>query len=188
MSSGSSYPRCEIDPGSSRSLFFYSALLILLAVAAPWFTALPAVYALLASLPVLVAVPVLFRWARGMLTKIVWHGDGRWVLVGRNGAVHEECHLLPGICVSARVLMLRWQCNDCGNVFRTALLADNCDEEQRRRLVVRLNVTQDDELFRDQSPVAFPGGMFQWIGKVLPAKFAGTSTVLRGGCSAPRSG
>lgn len=185
MSSGNSYPRCEIDVRSSRTLHVYSFLLLTFSFAAPWYAPLPVFLAVPCSLFVLAYASSLFRWARGELSRIVWHGDGRWILVAREGAVHEECCPLPGSWIGVDRVLLRLQCVDCGNVFRTALLPDNCDSNRLRRLIVRLNVTPDDVLFGDQS---LWSRWSQWIGSTLPAKFAGTSTVSRGGCRSSRSG
>ena len=185
MSSGSSYPRCEIDLRSSRTLHVYSLLLVILSMAAPWYTPLPLFFVGPLSMSMLALAPALLRWARGELSRIVWHGDGRWTLVAREGTVHEECHPLPGSWIGVDRVLLRLQCVDCGNVFRAALLPDNCDPDRLRRLIVRLNVTPDDVLFGTQSSWS---RWIQWIGSALPAKFAGTSTVSRGGCRSSRSG
>lgn len=185
MSSGNSYPRCELEVGSSRRLLIYSLLLIMAAVAAPWFSALPVHVATLASALALLPARSSLRWARGELAHIAWQSEGRWTLVERDGAVHDECVLLPGIYVGANLILLRWRCIECDSRFSVALPGDNCDVEQRRRMVVRLNVTPDSELFVSQS---LPESLFQLIGRLLPAKFAGTSTVSRGGCRSSRSG
>lgn len=185
MSSGNSYPRCELELRSSRTLFVYSLLLIIAAVVAPWISALPIHLALLTSVLALLPAHSLLRWARGELADIIWQSEGRWTLVERDGNVHEECMLLPGIYSGANLTLLRWRCIECDSHFRVALLADNCEAEEKRKLVVRLNVTPDAELFIAQS---LPESLVQLIGRLLPAKFAGTSTVSRGGCRSSRSG
>lgn len=185
MSSGNSYPRCELELRSSRTLLVYSLLLILAAATAPWISALPFHLQLLASLLALLCAPPLLRWSRGELAHIIWQSEGRWTLVGHDGDVHDECILLPGIYNGARWSLLHWRCIECDSRFRVALLPGNCDAEEKRRMVVRLNVTPDSELFVAQSS---RDGLFQFTARLLPAKFVGTSTVSRGGCRSSRSG
>ncbi|HEX7029648.1 MAG TPA: protein YgfX [Gammaproteobacteria bacterium] len=150
MSSASSYPRCAIEIRSSRILLLYSFLLAFAAMLAPWLSSLPVVPALLADGIVLFMMPALFRWARGGVRRAAWQSDGRWTLVDRKGHEHAEARLLPGIFIGSRLLALRWQCVSCRRKFRVALLADNCDSHERRRLAVRLRLTSDEELFGDQ--------------------------------------
>ena len=185
MSSGNSYPRCEIDVRASRTLLVYSLLVVMGSGVALWLTPLPYVLALIGSLAALVLAPPLVRWARGELSRIIWHGDGRFTLVAHDGAVHEECSMLPGSWVGIGAALLRWRCAECDRVFHAALLPDNCDSDALRRLIVRLNVTPDQALFDDRS---WWSRSCQWIGSALPAKFGGTSTVSRGGCRSSRSG
>ncbi len=180
MSSGNSYPRCAIDVRSSRRLFLYSLFLVSSALLAPWFAGVPAWFALPASVAALPASVFMLRWSRGEAARIVWQSDGRWVLVDRRRRVHEDARLMPGAWIGVRFLSLHWRCDVCGMKMRAALLRDNCNPDDLRRLSVRLRLTPDDELFPPQSG--------QWMGSVLPAKFSGTSTVSRGGCRSSRSG
>lgn len=184
MSSGNSYPRCELELHSSRTLLVYSSLLIIVAVVAPWMSAMPFQLQVLASALASLCAPSLWRWARGELANIIWQSEGRWTLVERDGVVHDECLLLPGIYSGANLSLLHWRCIECNSRFGVALLADNTDAEEKRRLVVRLNVTPDSELFVAQS---WRESLFQFTARLLPAKFAGTSTVSRGGCRSSRS-
>lgn len=185
MSSGNSYPRCELELRASRTLLVYSSLLIIMAAVAPWLAALPFHLSLLASVLALLLAPSSFRWARGEIAIIIWQSEGRWTLVERDGGVHDECELLKGIYNGAKLSLLRWRCIECNSHFAAALLADNSDAEEKRRLVVRLNVMPDSELFVPQS---WRERSFQFTARLLPAKFAGTSTVSRGGCRSSRSG
>lgn len=180
MSSARSYPRSAIDVRASRRLFRYSLLLCTAVIAAPWFAGMPALSALLVDGVALVLSIGLFRWSRGEVRKIVWQSDGRWLLTDAAHGIHEDVHLLPGIWIGASFLSLRWRCDACGRTFRATLLEDNCDDDAFRRLTVRLRFAPDDELFAAQSG--------QRMGDRLLAKFAGTSTVSRGGCRSSRSG
>ena len=154
-------------------------------MAGPWVSALPFPVALITSILALLPAHSILRWARGELANIIWQSEGRWTLVERNRNVHDECVLLPGIYNGASITLLRWRCIECGSRFRVALLADNCDAEEKRKMVVRLNVTPDSEMFITQS---WRESLFQLTARLLPAKFAGTSTVSRGGCRSSRSG
>ncbi|HEX6930096.1 MAG TPA: protein YgfX [Gammaproteobacteria bacterium] len=149
MSSASWYPRCAIDVRESRCLFLFSLLLVTAAASAPWRAPVPAAISWLFVIALLPAALSQVRWARGELSRIAWQSDGRWVLVDRRGREHEDARLLPGIFVGARLLVLHWRCRACRRKFRAALLPDNCDPDDFRRLVMRLRLTADAELFSD---------------------------------------
>lgn len=146
MSSGNSYPRCAIDIRASRTLVLCSLLAIFAALLAPWLCNIPALAALACNLATVPPMPATLRWARGELQRIAWQSDGRWLLVDRKGREHDA-RLLPGIFVGSRLLALRWCCDACGRQFHAALLAGNSDDDARRRLVVRLRLTPDEEMF-----------------------------------------
>ena len=185
MSSANSYPRCALELSPSRTLCLYVILLAGVAIAAPWFSRLPWPLVLLVDFFLLPFLPAMWRWARGEVREVVWQSDGRWLLTSRDNVHHEDANLLPGIRVSAQALLLHWRCRICGETFRAVLLGDNCDRNAMRRLRVRLYVTPDRVLFTDQS---WSRDVRQLIGRLLPAKFGGTSTVSRGACASLRSG
>lgn len=148
MSSGNSYPRCAIDVRPSRALFLYSFLLTIAALLAPWLCNISFPAALACNLATIPAAAGMKRWARGELQRIAWQSDGRWLLLDRKGREHDDARLLPGVFIGSRLLALHWRCDACGRRFRAALLAGNSDDDDRRRLGVRLRLTPDEELFR----------------------------------------
>ncbi|HEX6928435.1 MAG TPA: protein YgfX [Gammaproteobacteria bacterium] len=147
MSSARSYPRCAIEIRASRQLFLYSILVFVTAVAAPWLAGMPAGFAAPVSLAAVLPALSLLRWARGELRVVTWLPDGRWMLTDANGIEHEDVRLLHGIFLGQGVLILHWRCIQSRRGFRVALMADNCDEQARRRLAVRLRIASDAELF-----------------------------------------
>src|SRR5690606_8427913 len=86
-------------------------------------------------------------FARVEVVRVVWLPDGRWLLTDHAGGAHEQVRLLPGALVTGRWIALRWRCLECGRRLRILLLHDNCDPAQRRRLAVRLGVTDDAQLY-----------------------------------------
>ena len=180
MSYTSSFPRCALEIGASRSVLLFSIALATFAVAAPWLAGLPWWLALGADACAIPATLGFVRWSCSEVRRLVWQADGRWQLVDARGARHDQLRLLPGAWTASRFLALRWQCDECGERFHAVLLHDNTDADELRRLAARLRLTPDAQLFVHQSG--------QRTLDAPAAKLPGTSTVSRGDCRSSRSG
>ena len=79
-----------------------------------------------------------FGYGPNALVRLTWHDDGKWSVHDRRGA-RWDAELLPSSLVHERLLVLNFRLQD--GVRRTrALLGDELDPEQFRRLRARLAV------------------------------------------------
>lgn len=119
----------------SRLLTVAPCVVAALAVAAPWFSALPVVACIALSLLVAgVAAFAVHSLCRPPFVRIAYRGDG-WVLLDRAGVEHAA--LLHAYRHLGAFVTLDWRHARRAR-FRIVLGPDNLDAETRRRLVVLL--------------------------------------------------
>lgn len=130
-----SAPSIAFDYAPSRHLLVVLCVVAVLAVAAPWLSALPVVVCIVLSLLAIIVATIAARPLREPpFVRIAYRGDG-WVLLDRAGVEHAA--LLGTYRHLGAFVMLDWRHARRAR-FRVVLAPDNLDAETRRRLVVLL--------------------------------------------------
>lgn len=130
-----SAPSIAFDYAPSRLLFVALCVATVLAVAAPWLSALPVVVCVVLSLLAIIVATIAARSFRAPpFVRIAYRGDG-WVLLDRAGVEHAA--LLHAYRHLGAFVTLDWRHARRAR-FRVVLAPDNLDAETRRRLVVLL--------------------------------------------------
>jgi len=137
-----SAPTIAFDYAPSRLVAATAFVVLVLAIVAPWSSALPAVACIALSLLAIGAGMFVIRAFRTpRFVRIAYRGDG-WVLLDRGGAEHAA--LLRAHRHLGAFVTLDWRYARRAR-FRAVLAPDNLDAQTRRRLVVLLRRTAPDD-------------------------------------------
>ena len=130
-----------IDYHISRGVWIYLLLLHLFALHALWYSDLPTVFSLPASLVVIGSLARRSRQWRNsaqcpLIRQVILDSENRWWL-RRQGAGDSRLGLLPGSFVHPWIIILRFV-NEAAGRDTFILCRDNLDADTLRRLRVRL--------------------------------------------------